>query len=136
MTLKDMVKQNEPTCVDDVFTGGVAGCPNEYPYLNCADIFYTCSDKRCTDCWNREYKLEEDIMNQKEIRPIFGTWIKCEDMMPEHDQWVIVCTKDEFITAMQYDASDPPCFLDDHDEFFATYDVVAWMPRPELPEGV
>lgn len=73
-------------------------------------------------------------MNQKEIKPIFGTWIKCEDMMPEDGQWVLVCTKDKFITAMQYDASDPPCFLDDHDEFFATYDVVAWMLRPKLPK--
>lgn len=128
MTLKEMVRQYEPNRVDCKFDGGVRGCPADYTYLNNAVSLPTCN-RDCESCWNQEF-------SQMGSEPNFGIWISCKDMMPEDGQWVLVCTKDKFITAMQYDNSDPPCFLDDHEEFFGVVDVIYWMPCPNLPDGI
>lgn len=34
MTLKEKVMEMQPSCVGDVYGGGVHGCPANYPYLN------------------------------------------------------------------------------------------------------
>lgn len=139
MTLKEMVYKNDPYYVDCEFNGGVYGCPADYPYLNCRDCYnnsFSSCDGECYVCWNREYRPSYIDKENQDIKINFGTWIRCEDKMPKHGQWVLVYTKDGFFTSMQYDSSDPPCFLDDHDEFFATYDVVAWMALPNPPENI
>lgn len=66
MTLREKVKQEDPHCVDPKFEGGVAGCPNDYGYLN-TDVDFT-SDEcykteeplDCEECWNKEFKEQAE----------------------------------------------------------------------------
>lgn len=58
-------------------------------------------------------------------------WIPLSERLPEHGQEVLGCEKDGFITRYRYDAEEPACWIDDHEEFFSLDDVVAWMPLPE-----
>ena len=58
-------------------------------------------------------------------------WIPLSERLPEHGQEVLGCEKDGFITRYRYDAEEPACWMDDHEEFFRLDDVVAWMPLPE-----
>ena len=58
-------------------------------------------------------------------------WIPVSERLPEHGQEVLGCEKDGFITRYRYDAEEPACWIDDHEEFFSLDDVVAWMPLPE-----
>lgn len=132
MTLKEMVRKNSPACVDGEYDGGVLGCPADYSYLRNISSCGNC-DAKCEECWNRKYVPIEDDLNPKESAKTLEPWTYCEDGMPEHDQWVFVYTRDGFMTSMQYDASDPPGFVDDHDEYFGVADVVAWMPWVPAP---
>lgn len=58
-------------------------------------------------------------------------WIPCSQKRPAHRQAVIGCDKTGYVTRYEYDAEDPPCWVDDHEEFFQEDEVVAWMPIPE-----
>ena len=59
MTLKEKVAEVEPTSLDELFKGGVFGCPNVYKFLNDNKrINVNCihpGNEECTECWNREY---------------------------------------------------------------------------------
>ena len=58
-------------------------------------------------------------------------WIPVSERLPEHEQEVIGCEENGFITRYRYDAEEPPCWIDDHEEFFNFEEIVAWMPLPE-----
>ena len=45
-------------------------------------------------------------------------WIKTADRKPKHRQAVIGVDLTGYVTRFEYDAAEPPCFLDDHGEFF------------------
>lgn len=90
MTLKEMVKQNEPEWVDDMFAGGVSGCPADYSYLNCKDTIATCDrygDVGCTACWNQEYSPEsateyfevEEFLDRDVVLDLIETKLKTLD---------------------------------------------------------
>lgn len=82
MTRKEKVAQVYPECVGYGYTGGVAGCPDEYPFLGTHGFNLTeCARKRalhervdCKECWNarwkdpeprpRRPKWQQDIMNK------------------------------------------------------------------------
>lgn len=57
-------------------------------------------------------------------------WINTDDRKPEHGQAVLGADRTGYVTRFEYDATDPPCFLDDHEEFFPEEDIIAWMPLP------
>lgn len=58
-------------------------------------------------------------------------WIPVSERLPKHGQEVLGCEKDGFITRYRYDAEEPACWIDDHEEFFMMNEVIAWMPLPE-----
>jgi len=58
-------------------------------------------------------------------------WIPCSEKLPDDGQAVIGCEKGGFITRYRFEADDPPCWIDDHEEFFSMEEIVAWMPLPE-----
>ena len=58
-------------------------------------------------------------------------WIPCSERLPEDGQDVIGCDKTGFITRYKFDADDPLCWIDDHEEFFMGSEIIAWMPLPE-----
>lgn len=65
MTLKEKVAEVKPECVDDDYTGGVRGCPDEYDYLHaCKSEHCSGADPECSMCWNREY-IPENRYNIK-----------------------------------------------------------------------
>ena len=66
MTLKEKVMEMQPSCVGDVYGGGVHGCPANYPYLNkpeliCCNTDYEC----CESCWNLPFEEQEPIIKEK-----------------------------------------------------------------------
>lgn len=61
-------------------------------------------------------------------------WIKMSDRKPEHEQSVLGVDKTGYVTRFEYDATEPPCFMDDHEEFFPESEIVAWMPLPAYTE--
>lgn len=61
-------------------------------------------------------------------------WIKYKKKHPEDGQAVLGVDKTGYVTRFEYDASEPPCFLDDHEEFFQEDEIIAWMPLPEYEE--
>ena len=56
--------------------------------------------------------------------------IKTSEQKPEHGQAILGTDKTSYVTRYEYDATDPPCFLDDHEEFFPEEEIIAWMPLP------
>lgn len=58
-------------------------------------------------------------------------WIPCSKKLPNHLQDVIGCEKNGYITTYRFDAAEPPCWFDDHEEVFRLNEIVAWMPLPE-----
>lgn len=44
---------------------------------------------------------------------------------------MIGCEENGFVTGYRYDAEEPACWIDDHEEFFMLDEVIAWMPLPE-----
>ena len=70
-----------------------------------------------------------------ELSPIVhARWIKYKKKHPENEQLVLGVEKTGYITRYEYIASEPPCFLDDHEEFIPEEEIVAWMPLPEYEE--
>ncbi len=61
-------------------------------------------------------------------------WIPCRERLPENGQAVIGCDRSGFITRFRFDGDAPPCWVDDHEEFFPLNRIVAWMPLPDPPE--
>lgn len=61
-------------------------------------------------------------------------WIKTSDRKPEHNQAVLGVDQTGYVTRYEYDATYPPCFLDDHEEFFLEKEIIAWMPLPVYPK--
>lgn len=66
MTLREYVEKKYPHKVDDIFTGGVCGCPTDYDHINYMGKY--CNGlgggrEFCTKCWNRE--LKDIVMNEK-----------------------------------------------------------------------
>ena len=62
-------------------------------------------------------------------------WIKTARRKPEHGQAVLGADRTGYVTRYAYDATDPPCFLDDHEEFFPQDEIIAWMPLPVYREA-
>lgn len=62
MTLREKVMQVNPECINVKRSGGVIGCPNDYPYLNRPDLssfspncFSDLADRPCEVCWNQPF---------------------------------------------------------------------------------
>ena len=60
-------------------------------------------------------------------------WISVKDRLPEHEDIVLICTKDKDVQAFQWD-SVYNGWLGDRYNYSTKY-VTHWMPLPELPEG-
>ena len=67
MTRKEKVAQVYPECVGYGHRGGVANCPDDYPFLGTHGLNLTeCARKRalnervdCKECWNTRWKKPE-----------------------------------------------------------------------------
>lgn len=62
MTIRDIVKVKDARRVHEIFAGGVAGCPQDYPYLQgyrqACDKCKIGKDMRfdyCDECWSQLY---------------------------------------------------------------------------------
>lgn len=81
MTLRDKVREVYPENVHDGFSGGVARCPHDYDFLNNQDSRENCNNTNCNECWDREYKpdnnqnepVKSKELNIKEMREIIQT---------------------------------------------------------------
>lgn len=61
MTCREKAKIEHPECINAVFNGGVARCPETYGYLEIPDYCYNFWDKsRCDRCWDRELPEEKN----------------------------------------------------------------------------
>lgn len=77
MTLKEKVMQMQPGCVDDIYAGGVRGCPANYSYLNKPKLeVHICDIKNgCGCCWNQPFEKQEPIIKEK-IHTKSITWAR------------------------------------------------------------
>ena len=77
MTLKEKVAELQPSEINSLVTGGVIGCPRDYPYLHgsmtkqeilgveCGVghcLSETGGGLNCRACWNREY-IEPEVQD-------------------------------------------------------------------------
>ena len=68
MTLKEKVAELQPLEINSLVTGGVIGCPRDYPYL--LDSLYEpeilgdiCGvEFNCESCWNRPY-IDPEVLD-------------------------------------------------------------------------
>lgn len=72
MTLKEKVKEIQPDCINDNFTGGVCGCPGYYSYLNAPLLRFGVgcgAFNHCEDCWNNPFvdKSVETMSHGRDI---------------------------------------------------------------------
>ena len=66
MTLKEKVMEMQPSCVGDVYGGGVHGCPANYPYLNKPELIcYNTDYECCESCWNNPFESQESTIKEK-----------------------------------------------------------------------
>ncbi len=78
MTCREKLAIEYPDKVDPEYTGGCAGCPEDYGYLDDPRYCYGFSESRnqvCTNCWDREIpettnenKKENDTMPIHAVR--------------------------------------------------------------------
>lgn len=68
MTLREKVKEVMPDMVDEVYIGGVKGCPFNYSFLGLEDDCpFSVDEKSCRVCWNRKYKEKCKQQNKSSI---------------------------------------------------------------------
>ncbi len=108
-------------------TGLSEGFEKEYKQLAEIDHELLMKHIQKSDLLGREKMYLEELVRR-------NTWIPCSERMPDDGQEVIGCDRSGFITRFRYDADDPPCWIDDHEEFFYAGEIIAWMPLPEPPE--
>ena len=66
MTLREKMAEVKPDEIDEMWIGGVFGCPFEYDFLGvkkeCPYPELKVCDENCEKCWNRPY-IEPEVQN-------------------------------------------------------------------------
>ena len=89
-----------------------------------------CDKKRCIDCeWNYVVGCEdvENLVKLAQTIEPEQRWIPCSERLPEYGQNVLVCYEDGSMGVNKV--------IDEYDEEWFIYWVVAWMPLPEPWKG-
>lgn len=81
-----------------------------------------------------DHLFDKEMTDLVRNAPTLPMWIKYKKKHPENEQLVLGVEKTGYITRYEYLATEPPCFLDDHEEFVPEEEIVAWIPLPEYEE--
>lgn len=88
ITYKEYAWLVTPDMVNDIYGGGVLGCPKDHEISN--DIIHKCGRRnmtKCNDCWNQEipYPVIAEAVRKTEIYPTFKAMLGEEFKVCEVD---------------------------------------------------
>lgn len=107
-TLKDVVRKHSPKLIGDHFGGGVADCPDDYPYLEGHHPVGCYPGHDCEKCWNRPYIEKYSPEKQQLIDSLKWMRDTCSGKYPDCRP----CLLRDICTVMQPDDDDSgfiPC---------------------------
>ncbi len=110
---------------------GRCGSTSLYTETKGKNVGLYCGDCGAWQKWVTKDELRAFEYNQAKESRKNTNWFPYNGKLPDDGQVVIGCKKSGFITRYQFKADDPPCWIDEHGEFFPLDEIIAWMPLPE-----